>query len=112
MEIKLVLGLLLVGIILLFIYKNNNLFCLTEKFTTTLHYIHPSGSYKNKCKQVFYDGVVLSALCPNLEGNYINTKYCTCECPCVDRSSTQELKCGCLSNNFGVDDNGQLICIK
>ena len=104
MERKLILILLLVGIILIMDG--------IEKFTVSLHPIHPNGSYKDKCKQVFYDGVILSASCPNLEGNYVNTRFCTSECPCVDRAATKELKCGCSTNNFGVDDNGKLICEK
>jgi hypothetical protein len=112
MERKLFLRFLLVGVILLIIYKINNPTCGIENFTSTLHPIHPNGSYKDKCKQVFYDGVKISALCSNLSGIYVNTRYCTHECPCVDRAATQELKCGCSTNKFDVDDNGQLICEK
>lgn len=112
MNNKIILVLLLVGIIWLVIYKINNPVCGVEKFTGTLHPIHPAGSYKNKCKQIFYDGVRLRALCPNMNNIYVSTQFCTCECPCVDRAGTMELNCGCSTNKYGVNDKGELICEK
>jgi len=112
MNKKIILVLLLVGIVWLVIYKINNPMCWAEKFTSTLHPVHPTGTYKNKCKQIFYDGVSLRAQCPNIDGVYVQTQFCTGECPCIDRAGTMELNCGCSTNKFDVNDNGELICEK
>ena len=114
MKRKYILAVLAVLICIILLIVLNNHIGWMEKFTgtSTLHTIFPSGTYKDKCKQIFYDGYRLFALCPNTNGVYVNTRFCTCECPCVDKTATIELNCGCLTNKFGVNDNGQLICEK
>jgi hypothetical protein len=109
MNKKIILGLLLLSIVYLIVYNPKY---LIEKFTATLHTLHPPGSYINKCKQIFYDGYHLRALCPNMDNKYIQTVYCTDDCPCTNKNGTMELKCGCTTNKFGVDENGELICEK
>lgn len=93
MNKKNILTLLLVGLIVLIIYHLDKSMCRVEKFNT-LHYIQPLGSYRDMCSEIFYDGYQLIALCPDIKNVY----------------KRSQIKCDCLTNRYGVNSKGELIC--